>query len=122
MDSLLQEVREGEEGRRERKQKRGCWAGLLARLKRQLHKLQLPSIFLPNDRFFADLELQMTANKSIRDCCVLLLMETWLHPLMTNAALPLARLHDTAEEQSELLFPPFLHRECPGVPNHSLVH
>ncbi|KAL6490208.1 hypothetical protein MHYP_G00005530 [Metynnis hypsauchen] len=36
--------------RRHRKQKRGCWSGLTARLKRQPHKPALPSVFLTNAR------------------------------------------------------------------------
>lgn len=84
----------GKRRRRERKQKRGCRAGLVARLKRQPHKPPLPSIFLSNGRSIAhkmeDLELQLATNTSVRDCCVLLIMETWLNPLITDDAVQLA--------------------------------
>ena len=69
--------------RKERKQKRGCRAGALARLRRRPHKLPLPSIFLSNARSLAnkmdELKLQLAANRLVRDCCILLITETWLH-------------------------------------------
>lgn len=82
----------GKRRRRERKQKRGCRLGLLARLKRQPHKPPLPSIFLSNaiTHKIDHLELQLAAETTIRDCGVLLITETWLHPLITDDAVQLA--------------------------------
>lgn len=52
--------------RREKKQKRGCQAGLLARLRIQPHNPPILGMFLSNDRSFAhkmnDMELQLAAH------------------------------------------------------------
>lgn len=57
-----------------------CRVGLRARLNRQPHR----SPFLSNVRSVVhnmnEMELLVVCNKSIRDCCVLLISETWLHP------------------------------------------
>ena len=80
--------------RRDRKQKRGSRAGLLTRLRKQPHKPPLPSIFLTNARSIThkmdELELHVTANHLIRNCCVMIITETWLHPLIPDAAVRLA--------------------------------
>src|SRR4029434_4237246 len=80
--------------RRDRKQKRGSRAGLLTRLRKQPHKPPLPSIFLTNTRSIThkmdELELHVTANHLIRNCCVMIITETWLHPLIPDAAVRLA--------------------------------
>ena len=69
--------------RNERKQKRGCRAGVYAHLRRRPHQLPLPSIFLSNARSITnkmdELKLQMAANGLVQDCCILLIMETWLN-------------------------------------------
>ncbi len=61
--------------RKERKQKRGCRAGLLARLRKQPYKPPLPSLFLSNARSIThkmdDMELLIANNNSLRDCCVI---------------------------------------------------
>lgn len=78
---------------RHRKQKRGCRSGLLARLRRQPHKPSPPSIFLTNARSIFNqidvLILQISANKFIQDCCVLIITETWLHSLIPDVAIEL---------------------------------
>lgn len=60
---------------REQEQKRGCGAGLLARLRKQPLRLPLPSIFLTNARSIVHkinkLELYIVTILSIRTCCVL---------------------------------------------------
>ena len=60
-------------------------------LKRRLHTLPLPCIFLSNARSIAnkmdELQLQIAANKIIRDCCILLIMETWLHSCIPDTAI-----------------------------------
>ena len=65
--------------RREMKQKRGCRAGMLARLRRQPHKPPLPRIFLTNARFLAnkmdELRLQVATNTTIKDSFILLVTE-----------------------------------------------
>ncbi len=80
--------------RKERKQKRGCRAGLLARLRKQPYKPPLPSLFLSNARSFThkmdDMELLIANNNSLRDCCVIIITETWLHQGIPNAAVQLA--------------------------------
>ena len=69
------------EARRERKQKRGCRAGLLARLRKQPNKPPLTSIFLANARSFVnkmdEMDLQLAKN-FMRDCSVMVITETWL--------------------------------------------
>jgi hypothetical protein len=79
--------------RRNRKQKRGCRAGLLTRLKKHPHKPPLPSVFLANVRSIVpkldDLELRI-ATDNFRDCCVMILTETWLHPAIPDNAVQLA--------------------------------
>lgn len=58
--------------RRERKQKHGCCAGRLAQLRKQPHRLPLPSIFLTNARSLAnkidELQSQIAYNRLIREC------------------------------------------------------
>lgn len=80
--------------RRNRKQKRGCRAGLLLRLKKHPHKPPLPSVFLTNVRSIVhkmdDLELRIATNNFARDCCVMILSETWLHPAIPDNAVQLA--------------------------------
>ena len=80
--------------RRSRKQKRGCRSGQLAKLRRQPHKPPLPSIFLMNARFILnkmdELNLQMSENKYVQDCCILIITETWLHPLIPDGPIELA--------------------------------
>lgn len=67
--------------RRERKQKRGCRAGLLARLQKQPNKPPLPSIFLSNARSLVnkmdEMDLQLAKNNLMRDCSVMVITETW---------------------------------------------
>ena len=80
--------------RRERKQKRGCRAGGLARLRKRPHKPPLPSHSLANVRSLAnkmnELRLQVTWDNFTRDCCVLLITETWLHSSIPDPAIELA--------------------------------
>lgn len=68
--------------RKERKQKQECRTGLLATIKKQPFKLQLPSIFLTNARLVIkkidELNLLLTAQQLLRNCCVLVVTETWL--------------------------------------------
>ncbi|KAK0137703.1 hypothetical protein N1851_026097 [Merluccius polli] len=81
-------------GRRERKQKRGCRSGIMLRLRKQPHKPPLPSLYLSNARSLVqetdDLELQLAGNRYVRDCCVLIITETWLHPDIPDASVQLA--------------------------------
>ena len=80
--------------RRERRQKRGCRAGALVRLRKRPHKPPLPSVFLANVRSLAnkmdELRLQITTNRTIKDSCILLFTETWLHSSIPNTATELA--------------------------------
>lgn len=80
--------------RRERKQKRGRRSGLLLKLKNRPHKPPLPSLFLTNARSLTykmdDLELQLAGNCYVKDCCVLVITETWLNPGIPDASVQLA--------------------------------
>lgn len=71
--------------RRQRKQKWGCRAGLLCRFR----KHPLPSILLTNGRSIRHkvnaMEFLITNSKSVQDCCVIIIIESRLHPDMPNA-------------------------------------
>ncbi|KAK0146537.1 hypothetical protein N1851_014143 [Merluccius polli] len=77
---------------RRRRQKRGCRAGALAR--RQPLKPPLPSLFLTNAGSLAnkmdELRLQARANNVVKDSCILLITETWLHSSIPDSAIELA--------------------------------
>lgn len=68
--------------------------GLLVRLKKQSRKPPLPSVFLANARSLAnkrdELQLLIATNNIMKDCCILLITETWLNPLIPDAAMELA--------------------------------
>ncbi len=55
---------------RERKQIRGCRAGLLARLRKQPNTTPLPSLLLSLANRMNKKELQLETSKSTRDCCL----------------------------------------------------
>ena len=92
--------------RRERRQKRGCRSGLRARLSRQPHKPSLPSLFITNARLLPnkieELELTISTQKNIQDCCVMVITETWLTPTIPAEAIKLAgRIAHRADRTSE---------------------
>lgn len=76
----------------ERRQKRGCRAGALMRLRKQLHRPPFPSVFVTNARSLAnkmdELKLQVTTNLT-KNSCVLLFMETWFHSSILDSAIQL---------------------------------
>nr|XP_043874450.1 uncharacterized protein LOC122764210 isoform X2 [Solea senegalensis]XP_043874509.1 uncharacterized protein LOC122764439 isoform X2 [Solea senegalensis] len=80
--------------RRERKQKRGCRSGSDAKLRKQPHRPAIPSLFLSNARSIThkmdELELQTATMSFVRNCSVIFITETWLHPLIPDAAVQLA--------------------------------
>lgn len=80
--------------RRERKQKRGCRAGFRARLKRNPHKPPLPSIYMTNARSVMhkmdELELLTASDHFVRTCCIMIITESWLQPLIPDNATQLA--------------------------------
>uniref|UniRef100_A0A669B6K4 Reverse transcriptase domain-containing protein n=1 Tax=Oreochromis niloticus TaxID=8128 RepID=A0A669B6K4_ORENI len=80
--------------RRERKQKRGCRSGSDARLRKQPHRPALPSLFVSNARSIThkldELELQIATTSFARNCSIILITESWLHPLIPDAAVELA--------------------------------
>ncbi len=80
--------------RRERKQKRGRRSGVMLRLRKQPHKPPLPSLYLSNARSLVhkmdELKLQLAGNRFVRDCCVLIVTETWFHPGIPDAIVQLA--------------------------------
>lgn len=67
-----------------------CRVGLLTRLRKQPLKPQLSSIFLSNARSIThkadDMELLIAANKSVCDCCVIIVTGTWLHLAISDTA------------------------------------
>lgn len=89
-------IRSGKKRRRcrKRKQKHGRRSGLLLRLRNNPHKPPLPSLYRTNARSIThktdDLELQLVGNCYIRECCVLIITETWLNPRSPNASVQLA--------------------------------
>ncbi|XP_016348215.1 uncharacterized protein LOC107693373 isoform X2 [Sinocyclocheilus anshuiensis] len=95
---------------RERKQKRGCRAGALARLQRQPHRPPLPSLFLTNTRSLAnkmdELRLQVATNNIMKDSCILLITETWLHSFIPDSAIELvgytAQRHDRTRDSERV--------------------
>lgn len=78
--------------RRERKQKKGCRSGVLTRLRKDLHKPPLPSMFVSNARSLIykkdKLELLAMRNHYVQDYCVI--TETWLHLLIPDTAVQVA--------------------------------
>lgn len=78
-----------------RKQKRGNFAGLLAKLKANRNRPAIPSLFLANvyalDNKSDLLRMRMSVHQKMRNCCVLLLNETWL-----NSNIPNSNIQDSA--------------------------
>ena len=75
---------------------------MLTRLEKQPHKPLLPSIFLANVRFpvkLDELKLLIATQTMIRDCCVLLITETWVNPLIPDMSIELAGY--TAQDRTE---------------------
>lgn len=80
--------------RRERKQKRGCRAGVPVRLRKNSHRPPLPCLFVTNARSLNnkmdELRLCLSTRLPVPDSCVMLITETWLHPGVPDAAIELA--------------------------------
>lgn len=95
--------------RRERKEKRGCRAGALARLRRQPHRPSLPSLFLTNawsrTNKLDELRPQIVTNNIMKDSCILLITETWLHSCIPDSAIELvgytAQRHDRTKDSGK---------------------
>ena len=52
-----------------------------------------------------DLELRIATDNFVRDCCVMILTETWLHPAVPDNAVQLAgRTIETPERAEETDF------------------
>ena len=66
----------------------------MLRLRKQPHKPPLPSLYLSNAGSLVlkmdDLEPQLAGNRYVRDCCVLIITETWLHLDIPDASVQLA--------------------------------
>lgn len=84
----------GRRRRKDRKQKRGCRTGVRTRLARDPYRPPLPSLFVANVRSLPnkmeELELTMSAQKNIQDCCVLVITETWINATIPEEAIQLA--------------------------------
>ncbi|KAK3520766.1 hypothetical protein QTP70_032347 [Hemibagrus guttatus] len=85
-----------ERGRRKRcsrKQKRGKWAGVRARLKTNPGRPAIPSIILSNicslDNKLDYIRRQQTTWREYRDCCVFIFTETWLSDRVLDGAIQL---------------------------------
>ena len=67
---------------------------VMLRLRKQPHKPPLLSLYLSNARSLVhkmdDLQLQLAGNRYVRDCCVLIITETWLHLGIPDASMQLA--------------------------------
>ncbi len=78
---------------RETKQKQGCQAGLLVKLKKQPTRPPLPRIFLTSSgsitHKMSELDLQVAANSLVQNCCGMIITENSLHPQILNAAVQL---------------------------------
>ncbi len=85
----------------DQRRKRGCRGGLTAKLKANPYKTPLPSIFLSNVRSLKNktdhLQLELTSKREMRNCCSIILTETWLNSsILDNVASieGLATFHD----------------------------
>lgn len=95
--------------RRERKQKRGCRSGLLARLRKDPHRPALPNkfIFLSNTQSLVnkmdELELLVTGGRYVQNCCVMVITKSWFHPLIPSEAiqLPSHTVHGSDRNKEE---------------------
>lgn len=65
-------------------------SGLLDKLRKHPHKPPLPNIFFTNARSIINkmnkLPIEISENKHTKACCILLLIETWLHLLIPDVA------------------------------------
>ncbi len=88
----------------DRKQKRGCRGGLVAKLKANPFKWPLPSILLANVRSLENkldyLNLDLSTKPEIRDCCVLIFTETWLNSSVPDVAISLEGLTTLRADRS----------------------
>ncbi|XP_036378778.1 uncharacterized protein LOC118773792 [Megalops cyprinoides] len=78
---------------RRRRRKRGKRGGLHARLKARASRPQLPSLLLANVRSLEnkldELRARITTQREIRDCCALIVTETWLSAKVPESAVQL---------------------------------
>nr|XP_015207514.1 PREDICTED: uncharacterized protein KIAA1644 homolog [Lepisosteus oculatus]XP_015207515.1 PREDICTED: uncharacterized protein KIAA1644 homolog [Lepisosteus oculatus]XP_015207516.1 PREDICTED: uncharacterized protein KIAA1644 homolog [Lepisosteus oculatus]XP_015207517.1 PREDICTED: uncharacterized protein KIAA1644 homolog [Lepisosteus oculatus] len=77
----------------ETRRMRGGQVGVLARLKANPSRPAIPSIFLANVRLLDNkmdlLRLRYTTQQEMRDRCVFILTETWLHENIHNSSIEL---------------------------------
>ncbi len=80
----------------DRKWKRGSRGGLTAKLKANPCRTPLPSILLANVRSVENkldyLKLDLTTKQEMRDCCTIILTETWLNPSVSDDAVSIEGL------------------------------
>ncbi len=80
----------------ERNQKRGKRGGIRARLAANPHKPAIPTIVLANVRSLDNkldyIQLLRSAQRTVRDCCVLVFTETWLNNSVPDCAIQLDQL------------------------------
>ena len=80
----------------DRRRKRGSRGGLTAKLRANPHRTPLPSILLSNVRSLEKqvdfMKLDLRTNRETKDCCAMILTETWLKPSVPDDAVALEGL------------------------------
>ena len=80
----------------ERRQKRGKRGGIRARLTASPNKPAIPSILLANVRSLDNkqdhIQLLRSTQQTVRECCVFVFTESWLHDGIPDSAIQLDRL------------------------------
>lgn len=91
----------------DRKQKRDCRGGLAAKLKANPFRSPLPSVLLASVRSLENKldyrKLDLSTKRETRDCCVLILTETWLNSSVLDAAISLDGLATFKADRSCIL-------------------
>lgn len=108
VDSLSSTSRRRRKRRRcDRRRKCGSWTGLTGKLKANPYKTPLPSIFLSNVRSLVDkvdhLQLELTSNREMRNCCAFILTETWLNSSIMDKAVSFEGLATFRADRSSAL-------------------
>lgn len=88
----------------DRKRKCGSRGGLTVKLKANPCRTPLPSILLANVRSLKNkvdyLKLDLTTNREMRDCCVIILTETWLNSSIPDDAVSMEGLTTFRSDRS----------------------
>ncbi|XP_053702104.1 uncharacterized protein LOC128747907 [Synchiropus splendidus] len=97
----------GHRRRCERKQKRGCRGGIKAKINANPFRSPLPSVLLSNVRSRENkldyLKLDLNTRRETRNCCVLILTETWLNSSVPDTAISLEGLTAFRADRNNVL-------------------